>query len=145
MADSLPRGLRCWKKMRGPKSIALAWVPEALRTYLARLRPGDLGFTSGDEGTGSFSASRCLLKVSGTQNLQYHVSFQWTTREALRRAPATYLVGTLRTAPTPTTDERDVRRDPRRGAELDPVGSLVDADMAAYYNWLNQRAAAWRR
>jgi hypothetical protein len=24
-------------------------------------------------------------------------------------------------------------------AELDPVGSLVDADMAAYYNWLNQQ------
>jgi len=24
-------------------------------------------------------------------------------------------------------------------AELDPVGSLVDADMGAYYNWLNQQ------
>jgi hypothetical protein len=23
--------------------------------------------------------------------------------------------------------------------ELDPVGSLVDADMGAYYNWLNQQ------
>ena len=22
-------------------------------------------------------------------------------------------------------------------SELDPIGSLVDADMAAYYNWLN--------
>jgi hypothetical protein len=24
-------------------------------------------------------------------------------------------------------------------AEFDPVGSLVDADFAAYYNWLNQQ------
>jgi hypothetical protein len=24
-------------------------------------------------------------------------------------------------------------------AELDPVGSLVDGDMGAYYNWLNQQ------
>jgi len=24
-------------------------------------------------------------------------------------------------------------------AELDPVGSLIDADMGAYYNWLNQQ------
>ena len=23
--------------------------------------------------------------------------------------------------------------------DVDPVGSLVDADMAAYYNWLNQQ------
>jgi hypothetical protein len=24
-------------------------------------------------------------------------------------------------------------------AELDPIGSLIDADMGAYYNWLNQQ------
>jgi hypothetical protein len=24
-------------------------------------------------------------------------------------------------------------------AELDPVGSLIDGDFAAYYNWLNQQ------
>ena len=27
-------------------------------------------------------------------------------------------------------------------AEFDPVGSLVDADMGAYYNWLNQQRLA---
>jgi hypothetical protein len=26
-----------------------------------------------------------------------------------------------------------------KSAELDPMGSLVDADMGAYYNWLNQQ------
>jgi hypothetical protein len=25
----------------------------------------------------------------------------------------------------------------REAAELDPLGSLIDADMGAYYNWLN--------
>jgi hypothetical protein len=24
-------------------------------------------------------------------------------------------------------------------SELDPIGSLIDADMGAYYNWLNQQ------
>jgi hypothetical protein len=24
-------------------------------------------------------------------------------------------------------------------AELDPVGSLIDADLGAYYNWINQQ------
>jgi hypothetical protein len=28
---------------------------------------------------------------------------------------------------------------PEERGELDPVGSLVDADMGAYYNWLNQQ------
>ena len=27
----------------------------------------------------------------------------------------------------------------QRRPELDPQGSLVDADMGAYYNWLNQQ------
>jgi hypothetical protein len=27
----------------------------------------------------------------------------------------------------------------RANPELDPLGSLVDADMGAYYNWLNQQ------
>jgi hypothetical protein len=27
----------------------------------------------------------------------------------------------------------------KSAAELDPAGSLVDADMGAYYNWLNQQ------
>ncbi len=26
--------------------------------------------------------------------------------------------------------------------ELDPLGSLVDADMGAYYNWINQQRLA---
>jgi hypothetical protein len=29
--------------------------------------------------------------------------------------------------------------DRNESPELDPMGSLVDADMGAYYNWLNQQ------
>jgi len=29
--------------------------------------------------------------------------------------------------------------DSREKPELDPVGSLVDADMGAYYHWINQQ------
>ena len=35
-------------------------------------------------------------------------------------------------------DERTARRSAAR-PELDPQGSLVDADMGAYYTWLNQQ------
>ncbi len=30
----------------------------------------------------------------------------------------------------------------QRKPELDPVGSLIDADMGAYYTWLNQQRLA---
>jgi hypothetical protein len=31
---------------------------------------------------------------------------------------------------------------PNANPELDPAGSLVDADMAAYYHWINQQRLA---
>jgi hypothetical protein len=78
-----------------------------------------------------------LTEGSGTQI--FSTSFaQWTAREALRRAqPLTLLV---RFAPRqrqkPMNELLAATLEP---AELDPVGSLVDADMGAYYNWLNQQ------
>jgi hypothetical protein len=109
--------------------------PEVLRTHLAQIRPADLGLgKAGDAVLDRFQV-KMLTEGSGTQ--VFSTTFaQWTAREALRRAqPLTLLV---RFAPRqrqkPMNEMLSASHDP---AELDPLGSLIDADMGAYYNWLN--------
>jgi hypothetical protein len=110
--------------------------PEALRTYMARLQPSDLGSNSDDAVLSRFQL-KLLTEGSGTQI--FSTSFtQWAAREALRRAqPLTLLV---RFAPRqrekPMKELISANYD---NAELDPIGSLIDADMGAYYNWINQQ------
>jgi hypothetical protein len=109
--------------------------PEALRTVLAQMRPADLGLgKAGDAVLDRFQV-KLLTEGSGTQ--VFSTTFaQWAAREALRRAqPLTLLV---RFAPRqrqrPMNEMLSASYD---AAELDPLGSLIDADMGAYYNWLN--------
>ena len=111
--------------------------PEMLRTLMAQLRPIDLGMKE----AGSQVLDRFQLKLltegSGTQI--FSTSFtQWAAREALRRAePVTLLV---RFAPRQRQKPMDELLSPQpEQPELDPLGSLIDADMGAYYNWLNQQ------
>jgi hypothetical protein len=72
---------------------------------------------------------------SGTQI--FSTTFvQWASREVLRRAQPLTLLARF----APRQRERPMNellsgRQP--GGELDPEGSLVDADMGAYYTWLN--------
>ena len=111
--------------------------PEALRTIMAQMQPADLGFVgSGDPVLDRFKV-KLLTEGSGTQI--FATSFaQWAAREALRRAqPVTLLV---RFAPRQRQKPMSELLSPSaQPPELDPVGSLMDADMAAYYNWLNQQ------
>ena len=115
--------------------------PEALRTLMARLRPEDLGMTAAPGKTSDPVMERFQLKVlteaSGTQIFATTFA-QWTAREALRRAQPLSLL--VRFAPRqkqkPMNEMISGSRNP---PELDPVGSLVDADFGAYYNWLNQQ------
>jgi len=115
--------------------------PEALRTLMARMRPEDLGMMAEPGKTSDPVMDRFQLKVltegSGTQIFATTFA-QWTAREALRRAqPLTLLV---RFAPRqkqkPMNEMISGSQNP---PELDPAGSLVDADFGAYYNWLNQQ------
>ncbi len=114
--------------------------PEALRTVMAQMRPADLGFDeSGDRVLDHFQL-KVLTEGSGTQI--FSTSFaQWTAREALRRAqPLTLMV---RFAPRQRQKPMNELLSPsHEPAELDPMGSLVDADMGAYYNWINQQRLA---
>jgi hypothetical protein len=111
--------------------------PEMLRTVMAELRPADLGVpTSSDPVLARFQV-KVLTEGSGTQI--FSTSFaQWAAREALRRAePVTLLV---RFAPRQRQKPMSEMLAPNaERPELDPVGSLVDADMGAYYNWINQQ------
>jgi len=104
---------------------------------MAQMQPADLGFArSGDPVLDRFKV-KLLTEGSGTQI--FSTSFaQWAAREALRRAqPVTLLV---RFAPRQRQKPMSELLSPSLEApELDPVGSLMDADMAAYYNWLNQQ------
>jgi hypothetical protein len=111
---------------------------EAIRTLLARLRPDEVGLPGrgGDGLIGRFQTS-LLTEGSGTQ--WFSTTFvQWAAREALRRAQPVTLLARF----TPRVRERPtdeiLAASPDR-LESDPQGSLVDADMGAYYTWLNQQ------
>jgi hypothetical protein len=116
--------------------------PEALRTILAQMHPSDLGMDRGagavhDEILERFEVS-VLTEGSGTQIFST-VFAQWAAREALRRAqPLTILV---RFAPRQRQRPMNemLSADARVPPEPDLIGSLIDGDFAAYYNWLNQQ------
>ena len=114
--------------------------PETLRTTMAQMRPEDLGMDPGglhDEILERFEVS-VLTEGSGTQIFST-VFAQWAAREALRRAqPLTLLV---RFAPRQRQRPMNemLSADAKTPPEPDLVGSLIDADFAAYYNWLNQQ------
>jgi len=111
--------------------------PEALRTLLAQMRPADLGLGKSSDAILARFQLKVLTEGSGTQIFSTTFA-QWTAREALRRAqPFTLLV---RFAPRQRQKPmNEMLAAGHEVAELDPLGSLVDADMGAYYNWLNQQ------
>ena len=111
--------------------------PEALRSTMAQLRPADLGVhTTGNDVLEHFQL-KLLTEGSGTQ--LFSTSFaQWAAREVLRRAqPLTLLV---RFAPRQRQKPmNELLAAIENQPETDVAGSLVDEDMGAYYNWLNQQ------
>jgi hypothetical protein len=111
--------------------------PEALRTLMAQMSPQELGMDASQDRVLARFQVKLLTEGSGTQI--FSTSFtQWAAREALRRAqPLTLLV---RFAPRQRQKPMNELLSPsHEPAELDPLGSLVDADMGAYYNWINQQ------
>ena len=115
-----------------------AWNgPEIFRTQLARMKPEDIGLSSGHDPVLTRFQLSLLTEGSGTQ--VFSTTFaQWSAREALRRAqPLTLLV---RYAPRQRDrGMNELLAEGHGKPELDPQGSLVDADTGAYYTWLNQQ------
>jgi hypothetical protein len=111
--------------------------PEELRTRLARMSPADLSMETAADPVLSRFQLKLFTEGSGTQI--YSTTFaQWTAREVLRRAQALTLL--VRYAPRqrqrPMNELLSGKQDE---TELDPAGSLLDADMGAYYHWLDQQ------
>ena len=111
--------------------------PEALRTLMARLRPADLGMSTAGDPVLDYFQVKLLTEGSGTQIFATTFA-QWAAREALRRAQPLTLLARFapRQRQRPMNELLSATRAP---AEPDPVGSLIDGDMGAYYNWLNQQ------
>ena len=110
--------------------------PEALRTRLAETDPSEVGMKHNpDDAVMNRFAISVLTEGSGTQI--YSTTFvQWAAREALRRArPLTMLT---KFAPRQTEESADEEfSGTQQRVVLDPAGSLADADMGAYYTWIN--------
>jgi hypothetical protein len=111
--------------------------PEELRTHLARLSPADVAMDkAGDPVLDRFQV-KLFTEGSGTQIFSTTFA-QWTAREALRRAQAL----TLLTRYAPRQRQRPMNEllsNSHINPELDFTGSLIDADMGAYYQWINQQ------
>ena len=112
--------------------------PEPLRTMISQLRPEEVGLSdAADDAVLNHFQVNILTEGSGTQ--VFSTTFvQWAAREVLRRAqPMTILA---RFAPRQRQRPmNELLSGKQQNAELDPEGSLIDADMGAYYTWLNQQ------
>jgi hypothetical protein len=111
--------------------------PEALRTSLAQMRPGQLGL-NGEGAEGLVNRFRISVLTEGSGTQIYSTTFvQWSARELLRRAQPL----TLLTRYAPRQRERSMEQmlENSRPREFDARGSLIDADMGAYYTWINQQ------
>ena len=111
--------------------------PEQMRSLLARLKPSDVGLL--DTGSvGVLNRFKLSLFTEGSGTQIFATTFaQWAARECIRRAePQTVL---LRFAPRQLAGNMNRMLTPGSMAEGDPVGSLADAEMGAYYTWLEMR------
>ena len=112
--------------------------PEALRTELAQLKAEDLGLAgSGPNGVLNRFQIKLLTEGSGTQ--VFSTSFvQWAIREVYRRAEPLTLVA--RFAPRARSQDMAYLLSSVQTEVLtDPDASVIDADMGAWYSWLNQQ------
>jgi len=111
---------------------------EARRSALMQLTPEDVDLKGeGHERVLNYFKVAVLSEGSGTQF--FSTTFvQWAAREVLRRAQPLTLVARF----APRLTERSMNEALMEGARTSPVldaeGALVDADMGAYYTWLNQ-------
>jgi len=113
--------------------------PEGLRSVLAKMVPEDLGLGEDKDPVLSHFTMSLLTQGSGTQI--FATTFvQWAARECLRRAqPHTLLI---RYAPRQQLGPMNVMLTRAEPGAPDPMGSLTDADMGAYYTWLNLKRLA---
>ena len=111
--------------------------PEQLNSWLAQLTPAEVNISaSADPVLTRFQLS-LFTEGSGTQIFSTTFA-QWATREVLRRAQALTVI-TRFAARQRQRPMSELLSGDTAIPELDPAGSLIDADMAAWYHWVNQQ------
>lgn len=111
---------------------------EAIHDGLMATTPSEVGLGSlGSDPVLDRFAISLFTEGAGTQI--YGTTFvQWTAREVLRRARPLTLLATF--TPRQTEESADEELSGiSHGSVLDPTGSLIDADIGAYYTWLNMQ------
>lgn len=114
---------------------------EAVSSYVAGLSPDDLGLrgTAKDAALRHFEVN-ILTQGAGCQI--YSTTFvQWASRECLHRAQPLTLFARFASRQTSAPMEQLLTSDPLQQPQ-DKQGSLIDADMGAYYTWINQSRLA---
>ncbi|MGH9584850.1 MAG: hypothetical protein ACRD4O_18160 [Bryobacteraceae bacterium] len=109
--------------------------PEMLRTKLALMRPSAVGLP--DNGNAEIlSRFQLSLLTEGSGTQIFSTTFvQWAAREALRRAQPLTLLAHY----TPRQRDAVIRPPGSETPVTDPQASLIDADMGAYYIWVDQQ------
>jgi hypothetical protein len=133
-AQSAPLRRNIVEAMNAARTSGIAG-PEQLRTLLARMRlQDDVQRQDQDEVMKNFIL-RLYTEGSGTQI--FSTTFvQWAGREILRRARPQTLLLRFRLRQIERTMDELLGVDSTK-VSLDPRGSLIDADMGAFYTWIN--------
>jgi len=111
--------------------------PEGLRSLLAQMKPEDVGLQGPPEAA-VLNHFQLTLLTEGSGTQIFATTFaQWAARECLRRAQPETLV--VRYAPRQQLQPMNEMLSGAKPGAPDPEGSLVDADMGAYYTWINMK------
>lgn len=114
---------------------------EAVSSYIAGLSPEDLDLKGNAAGAPLRHFEVNLLTQGAGCQIFSTTFVQWAARECLHRAQPLTLLARFATRQSNAPMEQLLMRDPLRQPQ-DREGSLIDADMGAYYCWINQSRLA---
>jgi hypothetical protein len=111
--------------------------PEAVGSYIVGLGPEDLAL-KGNLSDAALRHFEVSLLTQGAGCQIFSTTFvQWAARECLHRAQPLTLFARFQTRQSNAPMEQLLARNPLQQSQ-DSKGSLIDADMGAYYTWINQ-------
>ena len=137
LVPAVRQELALLNQFAGGKNVDGTIGVEAITSYIAGLRPEDMGL-QGNTFDAPLRHFEVDLLTQGAGCQIFSTTFvQWAARECLHRAQPLTLFARFSTRQFNAPMEQLLTRDPLRQSQ-DGEGSLIDADMGAYYTWINQ-------